>query len=158
MSKSCHIIIHNSLTPIEENTPTEVSTSTETPSQTNANYSQVSETVILLINLEKRWLPDLIMTFKLERCYQKPSSWERASQEKSYVLERKILTTENDHNSLEQYERRNNIEITGTPESASDQNLEEKVVDILNEMLMYHQKILKRVIMWVYQKRVRRKQ
>ena len=74
------------------------------------------------------------------------------------VLERKILTTENDHNSLEQYERRNNIEITGTPESASDQNLEEKVVNILNEMLMYHQKILKRVIMWVYQKRARRKQ
>ena len=83
MSKSRHIIIHNSLIPIEENTPTEVSTSTETPSQTNANYSQVSETVILLINLEKRWLPDLIMTSKLERCYQKPSSWERASQEKS---------------------------------------------------------------------------
>lgn len=50
------------------------------------------------------------------------------------VLERKILTTENDHNSLEQYERRNNIEIIGTPDSASDQNLEEKVVDILNKI------------------------
>ena len=48
----------NSLTSIEESTPTEVSTSNDTivdtPSQTNANTSQVSETAILIINLEKK--------------------------------------------------------------------------------------------------------
>ena len=48
----------NSLTSIEESTPSEVSTSNDTivdtPSQTNANTSQVSETAILIINLEKK--------------------------------------------------------------------------------------------------------
>ena len=53
--------------------------------------------------------------------------------EKKNVLENKILTLESERNSLEQYGRRNNIEITGIPGSAPDQNLEEKVVDILNE-------------------------
>ena len=50
------------------------------------------------------------------------------------VLENKILTLESEHNSLEQYGRRNNIEITGIPDSLPDQNLEGKVVDILNEI------------------------
>ena len=50
------------------------------------------------------------------------------------VLENKILTSESEHNSLEQYGRHNNIEITGIPDSIPDQNLEEKVVDILNEI------------------------
>ena len=50
------------------------------------------------------------------------------------VLENKVLTLESEHNSLEQYGRRNNIEITGIPDNVPDQNLEEKVVDILNEI------------------------
>ena len=50
------------------------------------------------------------------------------------VLENKVLTLESEHNSLEQYGRRNNIEITGIPNNVPDQNLEEKVVDILNEI------------------------
>ena len=44
------------------------------------------------------------------------------------------MTLESEHNSLEQYGRRNNIEITGIPDNVPDQNLEEKVVDILNEI------------------------
>ena len=48
----------NSLTSIEESIPTEVSASNDTivdtPSQTNANTSQFSETATLIINLEKR--------------------------------------------------------------------------------------------------------
>ena len=50
------------------------------------------------------------------------------------VLENKILTLESEHNSLEQYGRRNNFEITGMRDRVPDQNLEEKVVDILNEI------------------------
>ena len=50
------------------------------------------------------------------------------------VLESKILILESDHKSLKQYGRRNNIEITGISGSFSDQNLEEKVVNILNEI------------------------
>ena len=69
------------------------------------------------------------------------------------VLESQILTLESDHNSLEQYQQHNNIEITGIPSSVSDQNLEEKVLDILMKLvLMYHQKILNYVMMYVYQK------
>ena len=42
----------------------------------------------------------------------------------------------------------NKIEITGIPDSVPDQHLEEKVVDILNEIsVMYHQKIFKCVIL-----------
>ena len=48
----------NSLTAIEESTPTKVSTSNDTtvdtPSQTNANTTQFSETATLIINLEKK--------------------------------------------------------------------------------------------------------
>ena len=50
------------------------------------------------------------------------------------VLENKILTLESEHSSLEQYGRRNNMEITGILDIVPDQNLEEKVVDILNEI------------------------
>ena len=50
------------------------------------------------------------------------------------VLENKILTRESEHNSLKQYGRRSNFEITEIPDSVPDQNLEEKVVDILNEI------------------------
>ena len=45
---------------------------------------------------------------------------------------KKIATFESEYNSLEQYG--DNIEITGIPDNVSDQNLEEKVVDILNEI------------------------
>ena len=50
------------------------------------------------------------------------------------VLENKALTLESEHNSLEQYGLQNNIEITGIPDNVPDQNLEEKVADILNEI------------------------
>ena len=46
---------------------------------------------------------------------------------KANVLESKILTLESEHNLLEQYGRRNNIEITGIPYSVPNQNLEEKL-------------------------------
>ena len=53
------------------------------------------------------------------------------------VLENKILTLESEHNTLEQYGCRNNIKITGISDSVPDQNLEEKVVDILNEISVH---------------------
>ena len=38
------------------------------------------------------------------------------------VLENKVFTLESELNSLEQYGRRNNIEITGIPDNVPDQN------------------------------------
>ena len=71
----------------------------------------------------------------------------RLSGKKVKVLESKALTLESDHNSLQQCGRHKNIEITGIPDSLSDQNLEEKVEYILNEISAeYHQKMLKRII------------
>ena len=43
-----------------------------------------------------------------------------------------IVTFESEYNSLEQHG--NNVEITGIPDDVSDKNLEEKVVDISNEI------------------------
>ena len=49
---------------------------------------------------------------------------------KANVLENKIIDLEIQNNDVDQYSRRNNVEISGIPQSASDNQLEEKVVDI----------------------------
>ena len=49
-------------------------------------------------------------------------------------LENKVISLEISGNHLEQYGRRNNLEITGISDDVSDQNLESKVVDVLNEI------------------------
>ena len=48
-------------------------------------------------------------------------------------MENKIIDLEIQNNNLDQYNysRRNNVEISGIPQSVSDNQLEEKVVDIL---------------------------
>ena len=78
----------NSLTSMEESTPTEVSTSNDTivdtPSQASANTSQVSQTDIFIIDLEKKMtsrFDDLDNELlNLKDVIIKPSSKERASQ------------------------------------------------------------------------------
>ena len=47
-------------------------------------------------------------------------------------LNKKVISLESQHNMLEQYGRRNNLEITGIPDSVPQRELENKVVDILN--------------------------
>ena len=47
-------------------------------------------------------------------------------------LDKKVISLESRHNMLEQYGRRNNLEITGIPDSVPQRDLENKVVDILN--------------------------
>ena len=47
------------------------------------------------------------------------------------VLENKIVDLEIQNNNLDQYCRRNNVEISGIPQAVSDNQLEAKVVDIL---------------------------
>ena len=49
-------------------------------------------------------------------------------------LESKVISLESDYDSLEQYGRRYNIEICGILDSVPDQNLEEKVIKILDEI------------------------
>ena len=47
-------------------------------------------------------------------------------------LDKKVISLESRHNMLEQYGRRNNLEIRGIPDSLPQRDLENKVVDILN--------------------------
>ena len=47
-------------------------------------------------------------------------------------LDKKVISFESRQNMLEQYRRRNTLEITGIPDSVSQKDLENKVVDILN--------------------------
>ena len=47
-------------------------------------------------------------------------------------LENKVISLEANTNSLEQYGRRNNLEISGIPDSISNNELEDKVIEILS--------------------------
>ena len=49
-------------------------------------------------------------------------------------LENRVLSFEISGNHLEQYGRRNNLEITGISDDVSDENLEGKVIEVLNEI------------------------
>lgn len=50
------------------------------------------------------------------------------------VLENKVLSLEISSNHLEQYGRRNNLEISGIADDVSDENLECKVIEVLKEI------------------------
>ena len=52
--------------------------------------------------------------------------------EKVSQLDKKIISLESRHNMLEQYGRRNNLEIKGIPNSVPQKDLESKVVNILS--------------------------
>ena len=47
-------------------------------------------------------------------------------------LNKRIISLESNHNMLEQYGRRNNIEITGIPDTVQDIELENKVIEIFD--------------------------
>ena len=49
-------------------------------------------------------------------------------------LENKFISLEINGNHLKQYGRRNDLEITGIPDDVSDENLEEKVIQVLSEI------------------------
>ena len=49
-------------------------------------------------------------------------------------LENKVISLEANTNSLEQYGRRNNLEISGIPDSISNNELEDKVIEILSKV------------------------
>ena len=49
-------------------------------------------------------------------------------------MKKKVISLEENSNSLEQYGRRNNLEITGIPDDVDDQKLEEKVIEILDKI------------------------
>ena len=48
--------------------------------------------------------------------------------------ENNVMSYKSNGNHFEQYGRRNNLEITGIPYDVSDENLEEKVIQVLSEI------------------------
>ena len=56
---------------------------------------------------------------------------ERLRNRVSY-LNKRIVSLESNHNMLEQYERRNNIEITGISDTLQDNELENKVIGVFD--------------------------
>ena len=53
-------------------------------------------------------------------------------------LKEKIISIESKSNSVEQYDRRNNMEINGIPNSISDDNLESTVINVLSKATNVH--------------------
>ena len=49
-------------------------------------------------------------------------------------LENNVMSYEINGNHFKRYGRRNNLEITGIPYDVSDENLEEKVIQVLSEI------------------------
>ena len=92
--------------------------------------SVISETANLILNLEKKLISkfdgldkEILNLVENQRLRKKVSS-----------LKSKVILLESGHNSLEQYGRRNNIEISGILDGVLDQNLEQKILEILGEV------------------------
>ena len=115
----------NPLSTIEENV------SSEANFEASESYV-ISETANLILSLEKK----LISRFNgldkeklnLKDVIIKDLQDENQRLRKKVAdLESKVISLESDHNSLEQYGRRNNIEISGILDTVLDQNREQKI-------------------------------
>ena len=126
---------NSSTSPMEETSISEE----RSISETSRNVTEVSETANLIKNLEKNMnsrfdsLDAEMLTLKDVIIKNLQIENERL-RKKVDDLENKVETIEKDYNSLEQYGRRNNIEISGIPDSVSDQNLKKEVIEILKEI------------------------
>ena len=105
--------------------------------ETPRNDSTHCETSDLILSLEKKMLSRFdgldneILNIK-DIIIKDLQMENQRLRKKVSDLQKKIDIIEENNNSLEQYGRRNNIEITGIPESVEDQKLEETVVKVLN--------------------------
>ena len=112
------------------------------PLVANNEENNVSDpqTFDLIINLEKKILPRFDALDKellnLKGVHKRSPSWKPVLKVRMKVnnIENKVMSLEINGNHLKQCGRRNNLEITGTPYDVSDENLEEKVVQVLSEI------------------------
>lgn len=137
MSSHSYNTRQQSLTTIEEQHPPETNANDTEVSETV--NTEVSETANLIMKLEKNMnsrfdsLDKEILTLKDNVIKNLQMENERL-RKKVDDLENKIETIERDHNSLEQYGRRNNIEIAGIPDSVLDGDLEKEVTEIMKKI------------------------
>ena len=99
----------------------------------------ISETANLIFSLEKKLISRFdgldkeILNLK-DIIIKNIQDENQRLRKKVSDLESKVISLENDHNSLKQYGRRNNLEISGILDTVPDQNLEQKVTEILDEI------------------------
>ena len=118
------------------------SNNSQASSETNDNPENnptPCETSDLILNLEKKLLSRFdgldkeILNLK-DIVIKELQLENQPLRNKVSDLQKKIYSAEENINSLEQYGRRNNIEITGIPESLENEKLEETVVEVLNKI------------------------
>ena len=97
--------------------PTSVATAENIPNLENTLLSRFDELSKELLNVKDVIIKNL--QAENERLRDKVSN-----------LESKVVSLEINQNMLEQYGRRNNIEVSGIPDSVGDNDLEEKVISV----------------------------
>ena len=124
---------NNPLSTIEENLSSEANFKA-------SESSVISETANLILSLQKKLISRFdgldkeILNLKEVIIKNRKSKVEKQRlMKKVSDLKSKTISLESDHNSLEQYGRGNNIEINGILDSVLDQNLEQKVIEILDD-------------------------
>ena len=56
-------------------------------------------------------------------------------------LQHKVIIVETATNSVEQYDRRNNIEVTGIPDNIEGKNLDHSVIEVFKKLSTFHNDI-----------------
>ena len=118
----------NNAPPTENQTPQQSNVSTDQSSNDETSLIARLESKLLsrFDNLSTEFLnlKDIIIkNLQIEN--------ERLRNRVSY-LNKRIVSLESNHNMFEQYGRRNNIEITDIPDTVQDNELENKVTEILD--------------------------
>ena len=113
-------------------------TENQTPQQSNVSTDQSSnDETSQIARLESKLLSrfDNLSTefLNLKDVFIKNLQIENESlRNRVSYLNKRIVSLESNHNMLEQYGRRNNIEITGIPDTVQDNELEKKVIEIFD--------------------------
>ena len=113
-------------------------TENQTPQQSNVSTDQSSnDETSQIARLESKLLSrfDNLSTefLNLKDVFIKNLQIENESlRNRVSYLNKRIVSLESNHNMLEQYGRRNNIEITGIPDTVQDNELENKIIEIFD--------------------------
>ena len=123
---------NNPLSTIKENVSSEANFEA-------SESSVISETANLILSLEKKLISrydglDKEMLSLKDVIIKNLQDKNQRLRKKASDLESKVISLECDHNSLEHYGWRSNVEISGILNTVPDQNLEQKVIEILDEI------------------------
>ena len=113
----------------------------KTRSQTSDGSSDTSGAAVSVTNLETKLLSRFDELTKAllnvkDAIIKNLQTENERLREKVCSLENKVTSLEIDQNKLEQYGRRNNIEVSGIPDSVKDNCLEEKIISVFTSAVI----------------------